>query len=125
MKRIICIACFVCLVVWANAQDIRGVWVVDEVSQQAIEVKAKKISKVSENVSKLIDEAPIAMVFEEGSFHFKYLDESTLEGGYFIENGILKLGTPDTSAEYKIVEQNGKLSVELANKQKLFFNKTE
>ena len=125
MKKIICIACFALFALAANAQDLKGTWVIDATTQQVAKAKIAAVAGASGSTSKLEGEVPAKMVFEEGSFHFTYADGSTLEGGYFVENGALAVGTSDVAATYKLTEENGKLSIEIAGKQKSSFSKTE
>jgi formate dehydrogenase assembly factor FdhD len=122
MKKIIGIACFALFALAGNAQDLKGTWSLDETARQAL-TSTKSMAVAAQSSSKLASETPVTMVFENGSFRFTYVDGSTLEGGYFVSDGILSVGTAANSAEYKLVEQAGKLSIELASKQQSSFNK--
>lgn len=124
MKKVICVVCLAFFALAGNAQDFKGTWVLDEASKQAPAIM-KRMSVVAQNSSKLVSETPITMVFEEGIFTFTYSDGSIIKGGYYMVDKTLMLGSPDVSSEFKVIEQNGQLSIEIANNEKASFNKAE
>lgn len=127
MKKVIGIACFILFALAGNAQNLKGTWVLDSGTQQAVESKTANVKtmKVVKSTPTLASGTPQTMSFEEGNFSFIYADGSVLQGGYFIKNDTIKLGTAAESAEYKIVEQNDKLTIEMGNKEQLSFSKKE
>ena len=123
MKKIICVACFTLFALAANAQDLKGTWVMDSTPKEVITTNVDDIiGKSFADDSKIEKEQPAVLFFDDYSLYLTYADNTIIWGEYRYAEGVLELFLSDGTVQYEAVLQEENLSLK-RKEVLLLFNK--